>query len=1108
GIDMGAVDHVVQVESPISVASGLQRVGRAGHQVGATSRMTIFPKYRGDLLVATVVAQLMRERAVESTRIPRNPLDVLAQQIVAAVAMDEWQVDDLYDLVRQAEPYADLGRAVFEATLDMLAGRYPSDLFAELRPRLTWDRVAGRLEARPGAQSLAVQNPGTIPDRGLYTVNLPDGGKVGELDEEMVYESRVGDVFLLGTTAWKISDITHDRVEVIPAPGEPGAKMPFWHGDMAGRPLPTGRAVGEFVRTIAAMDDETARTTLAGAYHLDEHAVENLLAYLREEQDTVGALPTDRSIVIERFRDEIGDWRLVLLSPFGARVHAPWAMALSRKFAARFGHDPNVIWADDGIAFRFPDVDDPPDPHDLLLDPEEVEALVVDQAVESALFAARFREAAARALLLPRRRPGQRTPLWLQRRRSADLLSVARQFGSFPMMLETYREILQDDFDLPSLVEILGEVRSRHIRVVDVDLDAPSPFASSLLFSFVAAYLYEADTPLAERRAAALTLDRELLRELLGEGELRELLSADVIEGLESELQRLAEGYRCKPIDGVHDLLRTIGPLTTSAVRARTDGDALAALDQLAAGRRVVEITIAGTPHWAAIEDAGRLRDALGVQPPPGIPHAYLEPLDDPLGDVVGRFARTHGPFTTAQAAGALGLPVAAVDTTLQRLEASGRTVAGEFRPGGAGREWVDADVLRRLKRRSLAALRHEIEPADPAALARLSVAWNGLSGPRPRRGSAALVEILGRLQGAVIPASVIERDVLASRMVYEAGLLDQLMVSGDWVWVGHGSLGARDGKLALYRRDQLPVLLLPRLDERPASEVHDRLRECLDGRGASFFRDLYEASGGGDPSVLLDALWDLVWAGEVTNDTLAPVRALLSSTPRGRSRRSALSGSFPPSSGGRWSLVSDLVGTPPSPTERATAWADQMLDRYGVVTRGAVLAEGIPGGFSGIYPVFRHLEEIGRIRRGYFVEGLGGSQFALPGAVDRLRSEPAADALVLAATDPANPYGGTLSWPDHVSGQPSRSAGAYVVLTEGHLVVYVERGGRRILTFTDDEAALNGAANALVEVGQRQKRFMVETVDDEPVTATPLGAALLANGFVLGPRGLAYRSR
>ncbi len=1112
GIDMGAVDLVIQIESPTSVASGLQRVGRAGHQVGAPSVAKIFPKYRGDLLEAAVVTERMLAGEVEPTTVPQNPLDVLAQQIVAMVAMDDWGLDELYDVVRRAAPYAELARGPFEAVLDMLSGRYPSELFGELRPRVVWDRVDQTLTARAGAHRLAVTNPGTIPDRGLYTVNLPDGARVGELDEEMVYESRPGDVFVLGTSTWRITDITRDRVEVVPAPGETAGRMPFWRGDQPGRPLETGRAVGRFIREISAMPPARATEALTTEHHLDERAARNLIAYLDEERQATGVLPTDQTIVVERFRDEIGDWRIVMLSPLGARVHAPWAIALNKRFRDRYGRSVDVIWGDDGIAFRFVDADELPTLDELLIHPEELEPLLMDELADTAMFAAHFREAAARALLLPRRRPDGRTPLWLQRRRAADLMNVAKDFGSFPIVLEVYREILKDRFDVPALIQILHDVRARTIRIAEVETSGASPFASSLLFEFVASYLYEGDTPLAERRAAALTLDRELLRELLGDGELRELLSADVIESVELELQRLAEDRRVWGGDGVHDLLRALGPLSTDQVALRlAEGDAQAILSELEATRRVIRIRVASSQRWAAVEDAGRLRDALGVQPPVGVPQVFLETAGDPLGDVVSRYARTHGPFTTGQLAGELGLSLGVVQTALVGLEAAGRVCRGAFRPGAEGSEWIDNEVLRRLKRRSLAVLRKEIEAVDQPALARFLPAWHGV-GRTTRRDLAALTEVLRQLQGAAIPASVLERDVLASRLDYSPDLLDQLMVSGEVVWVGMGSIGARDGRLALYLRDQLPRLLRPDLGtEPPAGRLHTAIRDHLVDRGASFFRDICAAAGGGDIDQVLDALWDLVWAGEVTNDTLAPIRALQLTRARrsGRKGRPLMPSSLPPASVGRWSLVTELLTEPVSDAVWATAWTEQLLVRYGVVTRPAALADGVPGGLSSLYPVLTHMEETGRIRRGYFVEGMGGLQFALPGAVDRLRSADRLEgATVLAATDPANPYGTIIPWPEATGGRAGRAAGAYVVLADGEPVVYLERGGRRALLLSDDQDLYGATAAALADIGRRQRRLTIEKIGDEPIATHPLGRLLAEHGFAPTSKGFAFRGR
>jgi ATP-dependent Lhr-like helicase len=1108
GIDMGAVDLVIQIEAPISVASGLQRVGRAGHSVGEVSIAKLFPKYRGDLLLATVLVDRMLERQVEQTKIPRNPLDVLSQQLVASVVIEDRTADDLFDMTRRATPYRELTRSVFDATMDMLAGRYPSDLFSELRPRIVWDRIDGSVTARRGARQLAVANAGTIPDRGLYRVVLPEGGRVGELDEEMVYESRVGDVFILGSSTWRITEIGPDMVQVVPAPGEPAATMPFWHGDALGRSLDTGKAVGAFVRAVGAMSPEAAEGHLIEDYHLDELAAKNLVAYLEEERTEGGVLPTDQTLVVQRFRDEIGDWRVVILSPLGAKVHAPWAMATTQRLRERYGTDVDVIWSDDGIAFRFPDTDDIPGTEELIPDPEELEPLLTEHLADSAMFAARFREAAGRALLLPRRRPGQRTPLWLQRRKAADLLSVARQFGSFPIILETYREILQDDFDVPSLREVLADIRSRRIRVAEISTESPTPFASSLLFAFVAAYLYEGDTPLAERRAAALTLDREMLRELLGEGELRDLLDADQLATLELELQRLTEERQVKGADGIADLLQFLGPLSTDDIELRTkDTDVVAALGELTNSRRVVEVTMKGERRYAAVEDAGRLRDALGVQPPPGVAHVFLEPVDDPLGDVIGRYARTHGPFTTEAVAGSLGLPVGVVTTALRRLDEQRRVVQGAFRPGGSDLEWIDSDVLRTLKRRSLSALRSEIEPVTGDALGRFLPVWQGVTDDPPT-GRGPLLEVVRRLQGADLPASVLLNDVLPSRHADAETVLDHLMIEGELVWAGRGTLGARDGKLALYFRDQLPLLWVPPVDDPPDDDLHQQIRTHLEQRGASFFKAIYLACGGGDVGAVLDALWDLVWAGEITNDTFAPVRAF------GRARRTKSSGrptiaaTFPPHASGRWSLVTDLLNDviePPSSTQKATAWTHQLLDRHGIVTRQSVAAEGLPGGFTSVYPVLQHLEETGRARRGYFIERLGGAQFALPGAVDRVRSVAEHSITVLASTDPANPYGASLDWPAIEDGRIGRIAGTYVILADGHLVGYLDKRKLRTFDLAPDNYTM--VASAIARLGARSRKLRIESIDGQPPAQTELGRVLGESGFGPALRGLSYRS-
>ncbi|HEX6231309.1 MAG TPA: DEAD/DEAH box helicase [Actinomycetota bacterium] len=1109
GIDMGAVDLVVQVESPGSVSRGLQRIGRAGHRIGEPSRGKVFPKYRGDLLEAAVVVHRMLEGAIEETRYPRNPLDVLAQQIVAMCAVDEWTVGDLARLVRRAANFADLSDEVLRAVLDLLAGRYPSDEFAELRPRIVWDRRTDVLRAREGAGRLAIASGGTIPDRGLFGVFTPDGRRVGELDEEMVYESRRGEVFMLGATSWRIEDITFDRVVVSPAPGEPG-KMPFWLGDKPGRPLELGRALGAITRELSSTAHEPAVDRLVGEFGLDRLAAENLVAYLDDQREAAGAVPDDRTIVVERFRDEIGDYRVCLLSPFGARVHAPWAMAIESRLDQRSGLDVQVLWSDDGIVIRLPESEERLPVEDLLFDPEDVEGMVVERLPATALFTTLFREAAARALLLPRRRPGARTPLWQQRQRGADLLRVASRHPTFPILLEATRECLRDVFDLPALKEVLGDVRARRIRVVPVDTERSSPFAQSLLFRWIAVYMYELDAPLAERRAAALTLDRELLRELLGAEDLRELIDPTALAELELELQSLAEGRRARNADDVHDLLRRLGDLAEDEVRARATQDPAAWLESLVRDGRGLRVRVAAEERFAAVEDAGRLRDALGTSLPRGVPSVFAEPIEAPLEGLVARYARTHGPFHTRDAAARLGVGEERVRAALQALEADGRVVVGEFRPDGAEREWCDVDVLRSLRRRSLAALRREVEPVEAAALARFLPTWHAVD--RPRTGPTALTDALEQLQGAAIPASILESDVLPSRVLgYRPTDLDALCASGDLVWTGAGGIGADDGRVVLAFRDRLPVLAPPRPEEPPAGPIHEALREHLRLRGASFWPELAGAAGVPDERAVLAALWDLVWAGEVTNDTLAPLRAFLGRKPRartGRPRPGAIRRAGPPAAAGRWSLVAPLLEPEPSPTEVAHARAMQLLDRHGVLTREAVLSEGAPGGYAGVYGVLRALEESGRARRGYFVEGLGAAQFALPGAVDRLRElrEAPAGVSSLAAADPAQPYGAALAWPES-AGRPARVAGAYVVLAGGELAGYLERGGRTLITFgTAAPADVADALAALVKDG-RVRRLEISRIDGEPASSSPLADVLRAAGFAEGYRGLVMRA-
>ena len=1125
GIDMGAVDLVVQVESPGAVSRGLQRVGRAGHQVGATSIGKIFPKHRSDLLETAVVVDRMQQGAIESTTYPRNPIDVLSQQIVAMCALEDWSLDDLSTVVRGSANFAEISEDVLDGVLDLLSGRYPAEEFRELRPRIVWDRVGATVRGRSGAQRLAVTNAGTIPDRGLYGVFLPDGTRVGELDEEMVYESRPGETFLLGASTWRIEDITFERVVVTPAPGEPG-KMPFWHGDGPGRPVELGEALGTFVREVSDLSTEAAVDRLTSRHGLDVLAANNVVNYIGDQREATGVVPDDHTIVIERFRDEIGDWRVCILSPFGAQVHAPWGMALRAKLGELWGMDVEMMWADDGIVIRLPEATDEFDPADLAFDPAEIDDAVVAELPGSALFASRFRECAGRSLLLPRRRPDQRTPLWQQRQRSADLLRVAAKYPSFPILLETTRECLNDVFDVPSLRRILQGIRDRSIRVVTVETPRASPFAQSLLFGWIAVYMYEGDAPLAERRAAALSLDREMLRDLLGAEELRELLDPGVLADLELELQRLVDGRKARDADEIHDLVRILGPLDHHEIEARSvhELDVDVALKQLLADLRVIEVGFGNDRRFAAAEDAGRLRDAIGVALPPGLPAAFTDSVDDPVGDLVIRFARTHGPFVTEQFARRYGVVPERVDQVLDRLATDGKILRGEFRPDGTTREWVDDGVLRQLRRRSLAALRAEVAPVEKSALARFLPMWQGVG--VNRRGVDGLADVLGVLQGAALPASALERSILPARMAqYRPSDLDLLCSSGEIVWVGAGAVGSNDGRVRLAFRDQVALLVDP-TREPPAEPLHDLLRARLAEGGASFWFDLVAVANADDVGygneAILAALWDLVWAGEVTNDSLAPLRAFLgkksapgSRQQRRRPRVGQLRQSGPPQAAGRWSLVSSLLVPEPAPTARTTARALQLVERYGVLTREAALGEGITGGFAGVYPMLKALEERGELRRGYFVEGLGAAQFATPGAVDRLRS--LGDSLdesttvVLAATDPAQPYGASLRWPDS-DGRPQRSAGAHVVLLDGELALYVERGGKSLVSFPvlrdrpevlSDPRWIEGLKDLLrtgiirsLEVGK---------IDGQPAVESPLHEVMINHGFIRAYKGLTW---
>ncbi len=1150
GIDMGAVDLVIQVEAPPSVASGLQRIGRAGHQVGEISHGVLFPKHRTDLISCAVTVQRMLAGQIETMRVPANPLDILAQHTVAASALEPLDVDRWFDTVRRSAPFATLPRSAFEATLDLLSGKYPSTEFAELRPRLVYDRDNGTVSARPGAQRLAVTSGGAIPDRGLFTVYLATDSetpsRVGELDEEMVYESRPGDVIALGATSWRITEITHDRVLVIPAPGQP-ARLPFWRGDGSGRPAELGRAVGAFTGELAALDRGAFESRCA-ELGFNEYATENLWRLLDDQRAATNVVPTDATLLVERFRDELGDWRVILHSPYGLRVHGPLALAVSRRLRDRYGIDEKPTASDDGIVVRLPDTisesgaESPPGAELFVFDADEIDPIVTAEVGGSALFASRFRECAARALLLPRRHPGRRSPLWHQRQRAAQLLDVARKYPDFPIVLETVRECLQDVYDVPTLARLMTDIAARKIRVVETETATPSPFAASLLFGYVGAFMYEGDSPLAERRAAALSLDPTLLAELLGRVELRELLDPDVVAATGRQLQHLSPDRAARDAEAVADLLRLLGPLTADEVAARAGGtDVGGWLEALYAAKRALPVSFAGGSWWVAIEDIGRLRDGVGVAVPVGVPASYTEAVADPLGELVSRYARTHAPFTTADVATRFGLGLRVAADVLGRLGADGKLVRGEFSTDAVGDQWCDADVLRILRRRSLAALRAQVEPVSTSAYARFLPAWHGIgAGSAPNSGLDGLVAVIDQLSGVAMPASAIEPLVLAPRVRdYSPALLDELLASGEVMWSGAGSISGSDGWVAFHSADTAPLTLAAG-SEIEFTATHRAILDTLAGGGAFFFRQLGQDGIG--EAELKSALWQLIWAGWITGDTFAPVRAMLSggsgrkrSAPahrQGRAKRPprlsrysvahAQARAADPTVAGRWSA---LPAAEPDSTTRAHHQAELLLNRHGVLTRGAVAVEGIPGGFAMLYKVLTAFEDAGRCQRGYFVESLGGAQFAVASTVDRLRSyldgvdpeRPEYRAVVLAAADPANPYGAALPWPsrstDDGPARPGRKAGALVVLVDGELVWFLERGGRSMLSFADDSAEANHAAAValadLVAAGQVNS-ILIERINSAPALGPQLSAtvatALTDAGFARTPRGLRLR--
>ncbi|MDK9592189.1 DEAD/DEAH box helicase [Propionibacterium freudenreichii] len=1150
GIDMGAVDLVIQVQSPPSVSSGLQRVGRAGHQVGAISQGVLFPTARGDMLESAVVARRMADGQIEAVHTLRNPLDVLAQQLVSMCVNAPHSASELFTIVRHCDAFRQLPRSVFDGVLDMLTGHYPSEDFAELRPRLVWDRRTDMLSARPGARRLVTTSSGTIPDRGLFGVFLvgeqtasgkhEPGRRVGELDEEMVYESRVGDVFTLGTSSWRIEDITHSQVMVSPAPGHPG-RLPFWRGDSPSRPRELGAAIGASVRELAAADPGDALARLAHG-GLDEMASRNLLAYLTEQREATGQLPDDRTILVERFRDEIGDWRLCVHCALGAAVLQPWALIIEHAGRERYGVDVHVTAINDGIIIQLPDVDaDAPDAGLLSFAADDVESLVSEQVFGSALFAARFRECAARALLLPRRNPGTRAPLWQQRIKSAQLLAVAAGYRDFPIVVETMRECLQDVFDLPGLTSLMSAIASRRVRLVDVETQQPSPFARNLLFGYVGEFVYDTDQPLAERTLAAMSLDSGMLAELLGTEAGRQMLDVGVATRVEAGLQSVVADRRATTPERLWEVIRTIGPLTDDECRDRSTPDAAAWLRTLSAEHRIARVQINGRPAWCADTDVGLLRDALGIPIPAAMPAPPPRERHLAVRDLVLRWVRRHAAVTTESIRQRYGMAVATAQSALDGLIDEGLVIRGaliavpptpgedstEYRLGALVGE-PDADqycheqVLALIKRRTLAQLRNQVEAVDQQQFGRFLDAWQqlppaGAQVPqRPASHSAPtpddLLAVVDLIAGYPIPASMLESVVLPARLPgYRPSLLDEALATGEMVWTGTRAIGQRDGWICLWPADIGPV---PPRESTELTPLATRLAQRLDAGGGWRVTDLTDESAG--PSAVLDALWELAWQGRATTDTFAPVRDLCAgrgalktpTTPRARRRPMRVRVARPlPVGGARWAA-------PPEPGDESTRLLDALeleLARYGVLTRGSVMTEPQTPSFADAYRLLSRMEESGATRRGYFVTGLGGAQFATPGAVDRLRTAPAAPMRLLAACDPVNPYGAALEWPATNGHRPARKAGALVVLDDAKPVCYVERGARTLLTFTSTDrprlAEALRAIGAAVDAGQIG-RLTIDKIDGSPALQADIGDELNAAGFVMVPRGYTRRRR
>jgi ATP-dependent Lhr-like helicase len=1083
GIDIGAIDLVVQIESPKSVTAGLQRVGRAGHLVGEVATGRIIPKVRVDLVDAAAVARGMLRREIETTEVPEGCLDILAQQIAATVSNGEWTDTQLFELARGSYPFRELDRGRFEAVLGMLSGKYPAARFGELRPRVVWNRSNGEVRARPGTRMLAVTNGGAIPDRGYFrVVHSGTGARLGELDEQFVFEARPGDSFLLGSAVWRLEHIDRDEVIVTEAPGAMPT-IPFWEGDLAGRPYEQGVRFGEFLGEVAQrLDDPDVEGWLREECALDELAAANLKTFLTEQRDAAGELPTNRKILVEEFDDELGDRRVLVHSPFGSRVHNAWMLVVRARIRDAENLDVEAIASDDGFMLRLPGRDSPV-PIDLITQlpgDEELDELLLRELQISPIFGALFRECAARALLLPRRMPDRRTPLWLQRIRAQDLMQLVKRYGEFPILLEAYREAWDDLLRVRDFRVVADGLRSGEIAVHHVASDIPSPFAFHFLFDYQMENRYVGDYPRAEWRTQLLAVDRDLLARVVRPDALRDLLDAGAIQRVEALLQRMDDRSRPRTADELADALTALGDLTDEEMRARAGSRWREMADLLVQDGRAVRVEVGGERRWVPADHAAEYE-------------AMAKGDDSATGVVLRRHLAGHGPVTAAELASRYGLPEAEITAALMELRSDGQVSTGEFRPGGSEREWVDTDNLKRIHRETLQVLRKEIQPVDPERYADFLLA-QAVETPGTEAGARLVLE---RLAGLPVPAAALIPEILSPRFRHgDISAVESLVRVGEYLWQG---LPGR--RVALFPRSGAERLL--RRPAEASGEAAGAVEALLAERGASFLSEVSRDAGLPEPDAL-KALFALAWAGRVTNDALTGIQEPGRARARRGTRAERLGEAHRIPQYGRWSLLPLPVE---DPAEAAEAWAERLLPGYGVVAREVASAADVPVPWPLLVDALTTMEAQGRARRGYFVRALSGIQFALPATVDRLRGEPRSGLRMVAVADPANAYGAILPLASDMPYRPSRVPGSWLVTRDGLPIVAIEAWGRRVIPLSDGELA--EGLEHLRELASRRPggRLAVESWAGDPVIGSAGEALLAAAGFSAGPRRMTYRA-